>query len=108
MVRLALSVFVSALAVATPAFAQSQLGTGAIAGVVLDSSDAVVADARVTVTNAETALTRSLATSTAGQFSAAVLPPGPYAIRVERDGFAPLDQRDLVVTVGATVTVRLK
>lgn len=68
----------AALASASPALAQAQPGTGAIAGVVLDASDAAVPAARVTVTNIGTGLSRTVETSKTGQFSAPVLPPGAY------------------------------
>jgi hypothetical protein len=45
---------------AAAAFAQSQLGTGALSGVVQDSSGGVVAGAQITLTNQETGLNREL------------------------------------------------
>src|SRR5262245_26016667 len=97
----------AALTRPVPALAQAQLGTGAIAGIVLDASDAAIPDARVTVTNVGTGVSRTVETSRAGQFSAPVLPPGTYAVAVERDGFATVRQTDLIVTVGETVNLRL-
>ena len=106
-VRLAIIVFaLAALTRGVPAAAQAQLGTGAIAGVILDTSDAAVPGARVTVINTGTGLSRTVETSRTGQFSAPVLPPGTYQISVERDGFAAIRQSDLLVTVGATVNLR--
>jgi len=96
-----------AMAWAVPALAQAQLGTGAMSGVVLDSTGAAIAGARVTVTNTGTALARAVETSKAGQFNVPVLQPGDYQITVEREGFAVLKQKDLLVTVGATVTLQL-
>jgi len=95
------------LGISAPVSAQAQLGTGAVAGLVLDQSGAAVPAARVTVTNTATAVARTVETSTAGQFSAPVLPPGAYRIAVEHDGFATLQQTGLDVTVGSTVTLRL-
>src|SRR5262245_33328136 len=97
---------VSLLAPAIPSFAQAQLGTGAVTGVVLDASDAAVPDARVTVTNVGTGVSRTVETSKAGQFSAPVLPPGTYQIAIDRDGFASIRQSDLLVTVGSSVNLR--
>src|SRR5262245_31722200 len=91
---------------AAPALAQAQLGTGAIAGIVLDATGAAVPDAKVTVTNVATGVSRTVETSTAGQFGAPVLPPGTYRIAIERDGFATLRQSDPLVTVGSTVSLR--
>src|SRR5262245_30570210 len=49
--------------------AQSQLGTGAISGTVLDKSGAAIQDAAVQVTATETGLVRRVVTSSAGNFS---------------------------------------
>jgi hypothetical protein len=107
--RVWLSVIILALVAlmrVVPAAAQAQLGTGAIAGVILDTSDAAVPGARVTVINTGTGLSRTVETSRTGQFSAPVLPPGTYQISVERDGFAAIRQTDLLVSVGSTVNLR--
>src|SRR2546427_7137231 len=104
LMRLALYVGVLSIAIA-PAFAQSQLGTGAISGVVQDASSGVVTGAVVTITNAETGLMRKLVSSAGGQFNAPVLPPGSYQLRVSHPGFSTLEQKDIVVNVGSTATV---
>src|SRR6185436_16316944 len=82
---------------AAPAFAQAQLGTGAMSGLVLDTSGAAIAGARVTATNTGTALARTVETSKAGQFNIPVLPPGAYQVSVVQEGFAALRQKDLTV-----------
>src|SRR5215813_8389487 len=86
---------------------QSQLGAGAISGVVQDSNGGLIVGANVTVTNSGTGLTRSVTTNEAGQFSVPVLPAGKYSVRVEQTGFAKLEQKNLIVNVGGTVTLRL-
>src|SRR5215471_7402942 len=73
------------------AFAQSQLGTGAIGGVVQDSSAAVVAGAEVRISSTETGLIRALVSGAAGDFLAPVLPPGKYKILAKKPGFTSLD-----------------
>ncbi len=85
--------------------AQSQLGTGAINGEVSDPSGKSVAAAVVTVVNTETELTRKTTTSSAGQFSVPVLPPGNYSVRIEKPGFAVLEWKHLVVNVGSSASV---
>src|SRR5437870_4646664 len=89
----------------TSALAQSQLGTGAISGVVQDSSSGVVTGADVTITNAQTGLVRKMVSGAGGQFSAPLLPIGVYKLRVSHPGFATLEQNDIVVNVGSTATV---
>ncbi len=90
-----------------PAFAQSQLGTGAIAGTVQDSSGASVGDANVTVTNTETGMVRRVNSGAAGEFLAPVLPPGKYSVLVAKPGFASLEEKGVVVNVGGTATLKL-
>src|SRR5262247_4064166 len=90
------------------ALAQSQLGAGSISGTVSDSNGAVIPGATVRITNVGTGLVRTLTTSDSGQFSAPALPVGEYAARVEKTGFATLEQKGLVVNVGGTATLRLE
>jgi carboxypeptidase family protein len=95
-------------ATTSAALAQSQLGAGSISGTVSDSNGAVITGATVTITNAGTGLARTLTTGDAGQFSAPALPVGEYAARVEKTGFATLEQKGLIVNVGGTTTLRLE
>jgi hypothetical protein len=90
------------------ALAQSELGAGSISGTVSDSTGAVISGASVTITNAGTGLVRTLTTGGSGQFSAPALPVGEYAARVEKAGFATLEQKGLIVNVGGTTTLRLE
>ena len=87
---------------------QSQLGTGAVGGIVQDTSGAVISGASVTITNSGTGLVRSVSTNDAGQFSVPVLPAGEYKVLVERAGFSALEQQNLTVNVGRTTTLRLE
>lgn len=89
------------------AFAQSQLGTGAIAGSVLDPSSAPIANASITATNTATGLARSAKTSGEGTFSLPVLPTGVYTVKAEAPGFSILEQTGVEVTVGSTATLKL-
>ena len=62
--------------------------TGTIRGTVTDTSNAVVVGAQVTVVNTETNLTRTAATSVAGEFIFDQLPPGHYSVKIRKEGFA--------------------
>jgi outer membrane receptor protein involved in Fe transport len=88
--------------------AQSQLGTGALNGVVTDPTGDPVAEAGVTVTNTSTGLARQISTSVSGQFIVPVLPTGTYSVRVEKQGFSTLEQAKLMVNVGSTTTLQLQ
>src|SRR6266545_4272916 len=82
--------------------AQSQLGTGALSGTVTDPGGDPVAGAEVMVLNSGTGLSRRITTGLNGQFMVPVLPTGSYSVRVEKAGFARLEQAKLVVNVGST------
>src|SRR5882724_9669977 len=85
---------------ATAALGQSQLGTGAISGSVLDTNGAAIVGASVKVANPATGLVRNVTTNSAGQFNVPVLPAGVYSVTVEQTGFSKLEQSNLEVTVG--------
>ncbi|HTQ86372.1 MAG TPA: carboxypeptidase regulatory-like domain-containing protein [Candidatus Solibacter sp.] len=61
--------------------------TSAIVGQVTDATGAAVPGAKVTITNRETGLERSVTSDTAGRFSFPQLSPGAYSVKVEADGF---------------------
>src|SRR5271169_1699420 len=67
-------------------FAQAG-ATGTILGTVTDTSGAIVANAKVTVTNTSTNTDYRTVTSSAGDFNAPSLNPGPYKVSVEATGF---------------------
>lgn len=92
------------LALSVPSFAQTPTGT--ITGTVTDSTGAVVAKAKITVTNPETGLTRMVESGDDGTFSVAALPAGNYEIRTEITGFRAL-VRSAVVETGSTTTVNM-
>jgi hypothetical protein len=60
---------------------------GSVVGQVLDTSQAGIPGAKVTVINVGTNAERSTNTSSSGEFSMPNLPPGQYRIRIEKAGF---------------------
>src|SRR6516165_11450910 len=62
-------------------------GTGAVAGTVLDSSGGLVAGAKVTVTSQATGESRTVASSSRGDYLVPALLPGLYTVAVSKDGF---------------------
>lgn len=95
------------LVLAPGASAQSESGSAAIEGSIVDSNGAVVTGAVVTIRNVETGLERTASTNSRGRFSAPVLPVGRYAVRAEVAGFAPGSNDDVRLIVGETTTVNL-
>jgi hypothetical protein len=104
--------FLSAVSLAAAGAAFAQGGaTGAISGVVLDSSGSSVADAEVQIINTATeALVRKVHTATDGSFVAPLLPPGAYSVAVNKTGFseARAEAIEVRVTETTSVTISLK
>jgi len=88
---------------ASLSFAQSST-SGAIGGVVTDMSDAVVPDARLTITETNNRLTRTAQTDNRGEYKFLLVPPGTYDLTVEKEGFTTGGRKGLVLTVGETAT----
>ena len=61
--------------------------TGSLSGKISDQAGAAVAGAKVTVTNKETGLVRTVVATTDGNWSLQVLPIGSYQVTVEATGF---------------------
>ncbi|HEV2619297.1 MAG TPA: TonB-dependent receptor [Acidobacteriaceae bacterium] len=93
-----------ALCAVLPANAQTA-GNGTISGTVTDSSGAVVPDTAVVITDTDTGVTRNLVTDSAGAYTAAFLQPGNYEVVLGGGTFAKVDRKNLVLTVGQTLTV---
>src|SRR3990172_6001315 len=83
---------------AMPLFAQ-QMGTGTIDGRMVDATGAVLPGASVTLTNADTGLSRTVTTDASGRFRVPLLPVGPYVLTAELAGFQTLRRHGLVLTV---------
>src|SRR5579859_7398802 len=79
--------------------------TGTITGTVRDASGAVVPLARVTATNTQTGLSRTVTTDGAGQYVLPELVVGSYEVRVEREGFSPFLQKGVLLQVNTQVSV---
>ncbi len=85
--------------------------TGAISGVVVDSSGGAVSDAEVQVIDTRTeALARKVPTNVDGAFTVALLPPGTYYVVVNKSGFAEakVDRIEVHVTETTRLTISLK
>jgi hypothetical protein len=85
-----------------PLFAQT---FGEIAGVVLDSSQATVAGAKVAVLSTSTGQSRSVMTSGSGVYRVPFLTPGSYDVTAEAPGFRPTTRRAVTVQVDVAARV---
>src|ERR1700720_1790669 len=83
---------------------------GTMLGTVTDNSGAVVANARIDVTNIGTGVTNHTQTSSDGNFTVPYLAPGNYRVTVEAPGFqkAVADNIVLAVAQQARVDVSMK
>jgi hypothetical protein len=88
----------------------AQTNTGTITGEVYDATKAVVAGARVRVTNLATNITQETATTGAGVFSAPSLQPGTYRVTVEAQGFktATVEPVEVLTAGTASLTINLE
>jgi carboxypeptidase family protein len=102
--RLAMAVLVLPLALLAQEF------RGTISGMITDPTGAMVAAARVTVTETHTGTKIPTVSGASGEYTAAFLLPGDYDITVELQGFKGFSRRGVHVGAGdhAVIDVRLE
>ena len=79
--------------------------TGRIQGTITDPTGALVAGAKITVTNQGTGYKAEVSSTQAGEYLAANLPPGRYTVTANAQGFKLAESRDVVVIVDSLTTV---
>jgi hypothetical protein len=89
---LASAVFFAVVAFSLTAMGQSSVSSGTIQGTVTDSTKAVVAAAKVEVTNPVSGLSRTVFTDGSGHFLVPNIPFNPYHLVVSGTGFASRSQ----------------
>ncbi len=94
-----------ALAAMFVATAYSQAVNGTVLGTVTDASGAVVPNAKVTITETNTNVSRSGQTNESGNFVFPDVPPGTYAVSVEQTGFKRERRSGVIVEVNSTARV---
>jgi hypothetical protein len=87
--------------------AQTTISTGSIVGTVTDPSGAVVADAKVQITNKGTNQVIKTTTTSSGTYSSGALAPGDYLVRVEGPGFSTAEL-SVAVQVNTTASANAK
>ena len=85
------------------AYADAQVTTATLIGLVRDSSAAVIPGATVVATHEGTGVAREGVTDANGEFVFSALPSGPYSVRIELTGFKTLQQRGMQLGAGQTV-----
>jgi hypothetical protein len=85
----------------------AQVATGNIRGVVADSTEAVIPNAKVILTNSGTGLQRTVITNESGDFNAPFMPLGDYQIAAEAPGFSRKVLTGINLQVDQTATLRI-
>jgi len=80
--------------------AQGLAQEATIVGTITDPSGAAVANAKVTLTNLDTNLSKEFTTNDTGQYVAEALHIGPYTVKVETSGFKTAERKGVVLQVG--------
>jgi len=91
-----------ALLITHTACAQASAG---VTGTVTDTSGAVIANAKVAVTNEGTSIADHTTTSSAGTYAFRGLTPGKYTIAVDGQGFKKEVKRSVNIEVSTTATI---
>ena len=101
-----LVVFVCLLFTAT---AQAQVQTGSIAGMVSDTSGAVLPGVVVTITGDRLIEgTQSFTTDATGAYRFDRLPPGDYRVKFELQGFKTVEQAEMRINAAFVATINAK
>src|SRR3954454_3591708 len=95
----------SALILAFRGDVRAQAVSGSLLGTVSDSTGALVANAKVTATEANTGLSRTAETNASGNYTFPNLPPGTYDVIVEEAGFKRETRSGVGVLVNTTARV---
>ncbi len=86
----------------------AQTYQGRILGSVTDTSGALVSGAKVTITNTATGISRTLTTTSAGDYNAPNLEPGPYSMTAEAASFKKSLRPGIQLEVAKDVRVDFK
>jgi hypothetical protein len=81
---------------------------GAVAGTVVDSTGAAIANAAILVHSTATSADTSSATDASGYFRVSRLAPGDYTVKVSAPGFADYTAQHVIVEVGKLTEVAPK
>ena len=102
--RRAVILLLTAAYVLQPRIAAAQGLTGALIGTVEDAQGGVLPGAAVRVSSpALIGGPRTVITNEKGQLRFPALPPGPYVLDIELQGFTPYHEEDIRIGAGATI-----
>jgi Carboxypeptidase regulatory-like domain len=103
----ALAVFLGILLLACAPQVIGQAVNATLLGTVTDSSGAAVANAKITITETNTNISRSAETNESGNYVFADLPPGTYTVTAQQTGFKRASRVGVDLLVNSTERVDL-
>ena len=89
----------------TAGFGYSQAVNATLLGTVTDCSGAIVPNAKVTVTEVNTGVSRTGQTNESGNYTFPDLAPGQYSVTVESSGFKKETRKDITLTVNSSTRI---
>jgi hypothetical protein len=96
------------LALFLPMNAAAQAVSGTILGTVTDASGSVIPNAKVTIVNEGTGLTRTVQTDANGEYTVPSLPTGRYTVITEMAGFKAMTLSNIELGVDQRARIDLK
>jgi hypothetical protein len=93
-----------ALVLLTSILSLAQTESATMSGTVMDRSGAVVADAKIEVTNSDTNVKTATVTNKSGTYVVTGLRPGRYRMAVSKEGFRSIVVTDITLNVQDTVS----
>ena len=108
MSRLRVCIFLLIVTTVAAVAAWSQVVSATLLGTVTDASGAVVPNAKVTITETETAVSHVTQTNESGNYLVPNLPPGVYSVTVEASGFKKEARNAINVLVDTSTRVDLQ
>ena len=96
------------LALVTAGLAFSQAVSGSLVGTITDSSGAAMPNTKVTITETNTGVGRSVTTSDSGNYSFPNLSPGTYTVTAEQSGFKRASRANVDVIVDTSTRIDLQ
>ena len=101
------SLFVLIAVFCFPIIALAQSSTATLSGTVADQAGAIVAGASIALVNVAQGSQRLTTSNSEGRFVFPSLPPGQYSLTTTRQGFAPVEVKNVTLNVNDQVTLRI-
>jgi hypothetical protein len=98
----------SALLIASSYIVQGQDASGRVVGTITDRSGAVIPNAHVVVTNADTHVARDTVTNSSGFYQVLSLPIGNYTVSADHKGFNPVTTTASKLEINQSLKIDIK